>query len=261
MPPSLARGGGAVKRIEREPERLLLIVLLFMAQRRMFSSKIVDTDAFLDMGQGSQLLYFHLAMRADDDGFVSNPKKVMRMIGAQEDDYKVLLAKRFVIAFESGVCVIKHWLIHNLIRVDRYTETQWTKERQLLSVDPKTKKYSLNKGENDYVIPNDNQLAPQVRLGKDREVNTMPPGGDGIEKMLTEGRIQHDYQFIGLEVFEKVGAPANKKGECIRLAKLYPNFIQPSLSFCLDYPNQALKWKMFLWKLNSLVKESNEKKS
>lgn len=137
-----------------------------MAQRRMFSDKIVDTDAFLDMGAGSQLLYFHLCMRADDDGFVSNPKKIMRMIGSQDDDYKVLLAKRFVIQFQSGVCVIKHWLIHNLIRQDRYNETQWVKEKEQLIIDEKTKKYSLNTEET-IVIPNGNQMAPQVRLGKD----------------------------------------------------------------------------------------------
>lgn len=134
----------------------------------MFSDKIVDTDSFLDMGQGAQLLYFHLCMRADDDGFVSNPKKIMRMIGAQDDDLKVLLAKRFIIQFESGVCVIKHWLIHNLIRSDRYNETQWVKEKKLLVVDEETKKYSLIKPLATECQPNDNQVAPQVRLGKVR---------------------------------------------------------------------------------------------
>jgi len=138
-----------------------------MAQRRMLSLKIVDTDAFLDMPLSSQVLYFHLTMRADDDGFVSNPKKIMRMIGSQNDDYKILITKRFIIPFENGVCVIKHWLIHNLIRSDRYTTTQWIKEKSQLSIDPKTKKYSVNEGENN-VIPNDNQMATQVRLGKVR---------------------------------------------------------------------------------------------
>lgn len=142
-----------------------------MAQRRMFSMKIVDTDAFLEMPPSSQLLYFQLAMRADDDGFVSNPKRIMRMIGSAEDDYKILLAKRFLLAFESGVCVIKHWLIHNLVRGDRYTPTQYIKEKQMLLVDEGTKKYSLTKGgsggmTND--IPNGYQVQPQVRLGKDR---------------------------------------------------------------------------------------------
>lgn len=137
-----------------------------MAQRRMFSLKVVDTDAFLDMPASSQLLYYSLAMRADDDGFIANPKKLMRMFGCQDDDFKVLVVKKFIIPFESGVCVIKHWLIHNLIRGDRYSETQWIKEKSQLDVDESTGKYSLNPG-NQNVIPNDNQLATQVRLGKD----------------------------------------------------------------------------------------------
>ena len=145
-----------------------------MANRRMFSLQVVDTDAFLEMPSSSQLLYFHLAMRADDDGFVSNPKKILRSIGCQDDDLKVVLSKRFILGFESGIVVIKHWLIHNLIRHDRYTETQWVKEKAMLSIDEKTKKYSLNKGDN-RVIPDGNQLAPQVRLGKVRlgkDINT-----------------------------------------------------------------------------------------
>lgn len=133
----------------------------------MFSLKIVDTDAFLDMPQSSQLLYYSLSMRADDDGFVSNPKKIMRMIGSSEDDYKVLTAKKFIIQFESGVCVIKHWLIHNLLRGDRYTETQYIKEKKQLIIDPNNKKYSLKSNDLN-VIPNGNQMAPQVRLGKVR---------------------------------------------------------------------------------------------
>lgn len=154
-----------------------------MAQRRMFSLKIVDTDAFLEMPQSSQLLYFHLAMRADDDGFIANPRRIMRMLGSSDDDYKVLLAKRFLLNFESGVCVIKHWLIHNLVRGDRYTGTQYIKEKQMLMVDDKTKKYSLvDKGLNDgntNDIPNGNQMAPQVRLGKVRKgKNILAPQSD-----------------------------------------------------------------------------------
>ena len=144
----------------------------------MFSSKIVDTDAFMDMPQSSQLLYFHLAMRADDDGFISNPKKIMRMVGSQEDDYKVLSVKKFIIPFDSGICVIKHWLIHNLVRGDRYTETQYGKEKSMLVVDKQTKKYSLTKPENSNVIPNGNQSSTtgmsQVRLGKVRLGKKIP---------------------------------------------------------------------------------------
>src|SRR5258706_6405809 len=103
-----------------------------MAQRRMFSSQIVTADAFLEMPLTSQALYFHLGMSADDDGFVS-PKKILRMTGAGEDDLKVLVAKRFVIPFNSGVIVITHWKQNNYLRNDRYTPTIYTNESSLLS--------------------------------------------------------------------------------------------------------------------------------
>lgn len=105
-----------------------------MSEKRMFSSKIVDSDAFLDMPQTSQNLYFHLAMRADDDGFVGNPKKIIRMLGASDDDYKILIVKRFVIVFKSGVCVIKHWIIHNALRLDRKKDTQYVDEMKSLKI-------------------------------------------------------------------------------------------------------------------------------
>ena len=84
-----------------------------MAERRMFAKTIIDSDAFLDMPLSSQSLYFHLSMRADDDGFINNPRKIQRMIGASDDDLKLLIAKRFIIPFESGIVVIKHWRIHS----------------------------------------------------------------------------------------------------------------------------------------------------
>jgi len=105
-----------------------------MAQRRMMSMQIIDTDAFMDMPHSSQCLYMHMLMRADDDGFVANAKKIMRMIGAQDDDLKILFGKKFVIPFESGVCVIKHWRIHNYIQKDRYHETTYIEEKAKLKV-------------------------------------------------------------------------------------------------------------------------------
>jgi len=103
-----------------------------MATRRMFSLKIVDTDAFLEMPMSSQLLYFHLSMRADDEGFVGSPKRIMRLIGVNEDDLKVLTSKRFILSFKSGIVVIKHWLIHNVIRMDRLQKTLYQKEKETL---------------------------------------------------------------------------------------------------------------------------------
>lgn len=105
-----------------------------MAERRMFSKKIIDSDAFLDMPQSSQNLYFHLSMRADDEGFINNPKKIMRIVGAGEDDMRILISKRFLIGFESGVVVIRHWHIHNYIQSDRKKETLYVEEKASLAV-------------------------------------------------------------------------------------------------------------------------------
>lgn len=104
-----------------------------MSQRRMFNHDIVESDTFLEMPISSQALYFHLGMYADDDGFVS-PKKIMRMMNAGDDDLKVLITKRFVLPFDSGVVVIKHWLIHNLIRADLYKETLHKVEKAKLGL-------------------------------------------------------------------------------------------------------------------------------
>ena len=106
-----------------------------MAERRMFAKTIIDSDAFLEMPTTSQLLYFHLSMRADDDGFVNKPKSLMRMVGCKDDDLKLLFVKKFLIPFESGVVVIKHWKIHNYIRKDTYTETKYKEEKSTLELD------------------------------------------------------------------------------------------------------------------------------
>jgi len=108
-----------------------------MANKRAFSLSVVDSDAFLGMGVGCQLLYFHLALRSDDDGFCNSPRKIMRMIGANDDDIKVLIAKKFILPFESGVVVIKHWKLHNAIRKDMYHETNYTDEKSMLTEDEK----------------------------------------------------------------------------------------------------------------------------
>ena len=105
-----------------------------MAKRRMFNPVIVGSDAFVDMPMSSQALYFHLCMYADDDGFVGRPKQICRMVGANEDDLKILFAKRYLLAFESGVAVVKHWLVHNSIRADLYAETTYREEKKTLGL-------------------------------------------------------------------------------------------------------------------------------
>ena len=107
-----------------------------MAQRRMFSLQIVDTDAFMDMPLSAQALYFHLGMRADDDGFVSNARRIQKLVGAADDDLRLLMAKRFILAFSSGVVVLKHWRISNYIQKDRYKPTLYQEEKDTLYLKP-----------------------------------------------------------------------------------------------------------------------------
>lgn len=157
-----------------------------MAERRMFAKTIIDSDAFLEMPLSTQALYFHLGMRADDDGFVNSPKRIMRLVSCSEDDMKLLIAKNFIIPFESGIVVIKHWKIHNYIRSDRYKETAYTEEKSLL----KTKEnnaYTLIEplgipGDIPLGIPGDIPMGDagkdrigKVSLGKDRLDNNVLP--------------------------------------------------------------------------------------
>lgn len=120
-----------------------------MAQKRMLDKSIVDSDQFLDMPLSTQALYFHLNMRADDEGFINNPKRVMKMVGTNDDDLKILVAKAFVIPFESGVVVIRHWKINNYLRADRVKPTTCIDERRKLVED---------KGVYDLGIPDVNQM-------------------------------------------------------------------------------------------------------
>lgn len=147
-----------------------------MAERRMFAKTIIDSDLFLDMPSSTQCLYFHLSMRADDDGFINNPKKIQRMVGGSDDDLKLLIAKNFLIPFESGVVVIKHWKIHNYIQKDRYKPTLYQQELEQLEVD-RSKNYQIklenSKCIHDVYIPDTSGIPlvdktdTQVRLGKD----------------------------------------------------------------------------------------------
>ena len=150
----------------------------------MFSLQIVDTDAFIEMPPTSQLLYFHLAMRADDEGFVSSPKKIMKMIGSSDDDLKILVAKKFVIGFASGICVIKHWLIHNTIRLDRFGGTAYTEEKASLLIKD-NKAYSLIGSHEPELLattrqPDGNHLVPQYKISK-HKISKLSSATEGEE--------------------------------------------------------------------------------
>ncbi len=138
-----------------------------MAQRRMFSLEVVDTDLFLDLPASSQSLYFHLGMRADDDGFVSNPRKITAMVNCSLDDLRLLMSKQFVIPFDSGVCVIRDWKTNNYIQKDRYRPTRYVEEKKRL-ISAETGIYTLL---DTPCIQNVSNLDTEVRLelSKDRK--------------------------------------------------------------------------------------------
>ena len=100
----------------------------------MFSKRIISSDAFMDMSASAQMLYFHLSMWADDEGFVNNPKTIQRMCGADSEDMSALIKNGLVIRFESGIIAIKHWKTHNYIRGDRIKPTFCTDEKAMLTV-------------------------------------------------------------------------------------------------------------------------------
>lgn len=144
-----------------------------MAAKRMFSIDVIDTDKFLDMPVSTQALYFHFGMRADDDGFVSSPKKIVKIANCTNDDLRILISKGYVIPFDSGVVVITDWRANNLIKNDRYKPTRYQEEFKQLEM--KDGSYVVNQN----ILPygtevetswnqNGNQMEPQVRLGKDR---------------------------------------------------------------------------------------------
>lgn len=149
-----------------------------MAERRMFAKSVIDSDLFLDMPPTTQMLYFHLAMRADDDGFINNPRRIQRMIGASDDDMRILIAKQFILTFENGVIVIRHWKLHNYIRKDMYHPTEYQAERQMLSLKNNKSPYELNADAgsqdssrtcNGYVTDSSRTCNETVSIGKDRK--------------------------------------------------------------------------------------------
>ena len=141
-----------------------------MAERRMFTQKITESDAFLEMPLSTQALYFHLCMNADDDGFVKNPKRINKMMGGSEDDLKLLIMKVFILPYESGVVVIKNWRMHNLLRTDRYKPSEYVEEKSMLFI-KENGSYTFDSTQGKPIMatkwqPNGNQMAPQDSIGK-----------------------------------------------------------------------------------------------
>jgi hypothetical protein len=168
-----------------------------MASKRMFSEKILESDAFIDMQLQSQILYVHLCMAADDDGFIGSPNRVTRMIGAEKKHYEELLNKRFILSFPSGVCVIKHWLINNTIKKDRYVETVYREEKEIILIKDNSAYTERNKNGNkmDPIMEtkrkqNGSEIVPQVRLGK----NSIDKGS--IDKSNNTAEIEDFFESV-----------------------------------------------------------------
>jgi len=153
-----------------------------MADRRMFHKHVIDSDNFLDMPASSQALYFHLAMRADDEGFVGNPKKIQKMIGANDDDAKILLSKEFLKIFKSGVVVVSHWKIHNNVRKDRLKKTIYQDEKNELTLD-----------ENNVYISSEKEELKTIENNKEEEENN-----EEIDNQMTT-KCQHRLDYVRLD--------------------------------------------------------------
>lgn len=198
-----------------------------MAERRMFAKTIIGSDAFLDMPQSTQALYFHLSMRADDDGFVNSPKSIMRLVGCKDDDLRILCSKKFIIPFDSGIVVIKHWKIHNYIAKDRYTETKYKKERDSLSID--------ENGSYTNCIQIVDESETQGRLGKDRIGKDKEESGASAPTPVDSNKVQFgEFRRVFL-----------KQEEYDKLSKIYPDHIAKQItaldSYLENHPQKKYK--------------------
>lgn len=198
----------------------------------MFSKKITDTDIFLDMPLSAQALYFHLNMHADDDGFISNAKTIQRMVGSSEDDMKLLIAKKFILPFDSGVQVIVHWRVHNYIQGDRYHETQYINEKRQLSVE-KNNMYTK-------CIQDVSRMDTQVRLGKDRL------GKDRLDTMSSSDELDDTpYQEIIDYLNQKTGKSfrsTTQKTKTLIKARIKDGFSVDDFKRVID--TKVAEWKM-----------------
>lgn len=222
-----------------------------MANKAIFSKTIIDTDAFLEMPATTQNLYFHLNMHADDDGFIGNPKRIGRMIGASDDDFKILIAKKFIIVFESGVIVIKHWRIHNTLSKMRYKETSYLDEKSQLLI-KENNAYSLDEGK-----PLDDSRL--VEMGKRQVRRTVDEQETNLSKdKLSKDKLSKD-------------KPSKKKSAKADLNGMIDSFtgneeLKEALKAFLDMRKSIKKpiqteyaFKLALNKLNKLSQNDSER--
>ena len=188
-----------------------------MAEKRMFAKSIVLSDAFLDMPMSTRCLYFTLSMVADDDGFVNSPKSVMRQCGASEDDMRILISKKFILVFESGVIVIKHWRLNNYLRNDRYTETNYLEEKATLELkDGVYTKKDDSYAENSVGIPLGIPSIDKNSIDK----NSIDK--NSIDNTICSEQNAHSLEFISLPLNDKTNFSISED-EVNKYQELYPN--------------------------------------
>jgi hypothetical protein len=205
-----------------------------MSSKRMFNTQIVDSDAFLSMPLSSQALYFHLGMSADDDGFLNNPVQIARAINASQDDMNLLLLKKFILRFDTGVMVIKHWKINNYIRSDRYKPTLYQDELRQLEVkqDGGYRFIGVLENEktpiNQQVLPVGYQNATEIRLDKIK-----------LDKSsIDKGSNNNDLYFI-----DQLNKDVKKNTTFETLEKLIKNnFITPKRELTEVEARQLFDW-------------------
>jgi hypothetical protein len=209
-------------------------MVIHLAERRMFAKSIIDSDAFLDMPSTARLLYYDLGMRADDDGFVNAPKKIMRMTGATDGDMRQLFENKFVIPFDNGIVVIKHWRINNYIRSDRYHETNYKKEKESLGID-ENGAYTQN---GKFGIPGGSQVVgsreTEVRLGNSKDTNM----SDFFEKIWSmypkkegKGKISDTKKKDLLKLGDEITRAIERYKKKIETKKIEMRYVQMGSSF------------------------------
>ena len=207
-----------------------------MAERRMFAKTIVLSDAFLDMPLGARCLYMTMGMLADDDGFVNAPKSIIRQTGATEDDLKILIAKKFVIPFESGVIVIKHWRINNYLQKDRIQPTKYQEEFAELTLE--------NNGA--YAKPEciqDDVYIESVYTGKDRLGKDSIGKNNNIPPTPKRGKVS---EFIP-PTLEEVEAYCKERGSSVDPKAFYDYFTAGDWKDSKGQQVRSWKQKLITW--------------
>lgn len=209
-----------------------------MASRRMFALTIIDSDSFLDMPASARLLYYDLGMRADDDGFVNSPKKILRFTGASEDDLKVLAAKKFIIPFDSGVVVVKHWRINNLIRKDLYTETKYKEEKSTLYLD-ENNAYSLHPPDR-LTVKNRNETDTEASQNRTESgtstLTQVSIGKNRLEQYSSSSVID----LLTDEEYESLLSQVKNVSELLeRLETIDPSTVKKPYSYCLKVAKEV----------------------